>query len=52
LPRAARQTEIFRFVSVDPRAAMRDGYFDVRASRRNNDETASVKTSTRRMKSL
>jgi diguanylate cyclase (GGDEF)-like protein len=51
LPRAARQTEIFRLVSVDPRAAMRDGYIDVRASRRN-DETASVKIPTRRMRSL
>lgn len=47
LPRAARQTEIFRLVSVDPRAAMRDGYIDVRASRRN-DDTASVYIPTRR----
>jgi diguanylate cyclase (GGDEF)-like protein len=51
LPRAARQTEIFRLVSVDPKAAMRDGYIDVRASRRT-DDTASVKIPTRRMRSL
>jgi diguanylate cyclase (GGDEF)-like protein len=52
LPRAARQTEIFRLVSVDPRAAMRDGYIDVRASGRSDDETASVKIPTLRVKSL
>jgi diguanylate cyclase (GGDEF)-like protein len=51
LPRAARQTEIFRLVSADPRAAMRDGYIDVRASRRN-DETASVQIPTRRVRCL
>lgn len=51
LPRAARQTEIFRLVAVDPRAAMRDGYIDVRASLRN-DETASFKIPSRRVRSL
>ena len=51
LPRAARQIEIFRLVSADPRGAMRDGYIDVRASRRN-DETASVHIPTLRMRSL
>jgi diguanylate cyclase (GGDEF)-like protein len=51
LPRAARQTEIFRLISADPRGAMRDGYIDVRASRRN-DETASVHIPTCRMRSL
>jgi diguanylate cyclase (GGDEF)-like protein len=51
LPRAARQTEIFRLVSADPRGAMRDGYIDVRASRRN-DETASVHIPTLRMRTL
>ena len=35
-----------------PALAMRDGYIDVRASRRTDDETASVKIPTRRMKSL
>ena len=38
LPRAARQTEIFRLVSADPGGAMRDGYIDVRASRRPDED--------------
>jgi diguanylate cyclase (GGDEF)-like protein len=51
LPRAARQTELFRLISIDPRSAMRDGYIDVRASRRN-DDTGSVKIPTRTVRGL
>ena len=51
LPRAARQTELFRLMSADPKSAMRDGYIDVRASHRG-DDTASVKIPTRRMHGL
>jgi hypothetical protein len=32
LPRAARQTELFRLISVDPAAAMHEGYIDIRVS--------------------
>ena len=32
LPRAARQTELFRLMSVDPHTALRAGYIDVRCS--------------------
>ena len=52
LPRAARQTELFRLVAADPRGALRDGYIDVRASRISADETASVMIPTRRMRGL
>jgi diguanylate cyclase (GGDEF)-like protein len=38
LPRAARQTELFKLMSVDPHTAMRAGYIDVRASRRKDDD--------------
>ena len=38
LPRAARQTELFRLMSVDPHTALRAGYIDVRASRRKGDD--------------
>jgi hypothetical protein len=52
LPRAARQTELFRLVAADPRAAMREGYIDVRASRVRADETASVMIPTRGVRGL
>jgi diguanylate cyclase (GGDEF)-like protein len=52
LPRAARQTELFKLISVDPHTAMRLGYIDVRASRRSEDETASVKIPIRRVLTL
>lgn len=52
LPRAARQTELFRLVAADPRAAMREGYIDVRASRVCADETASVMIQTRSVRGL
>ena len=32
LPRAARQTELFRLISADPAAAMNEGYIDIRIS--------------------
>jgi diguanylate cyclase (GGDEF)-like protein len=32
LPRAARQTELFRLISADPAAAMHEGYIDIRVS--------------------
>ena len=32
LPRAARQTELFKLMSADPAAAMNEGYIDVRIS--------------------
>ena len=37
LPRAARQTELFRLMSVDPHAALRAGYIDVRCSPGKDD---------------
>lgn len=37
LPRAARQTELFRLMSVDPHTALRAGYIDVRCSPRKDD---------------
>jgi hypothetical protein len=38
LPRAARQTELFRLISGDPHTAVRAGYIDVRASHRKDDD--------------
>ena len=32
LPRAARQTELFKLISADPAAAMNEGYIDIRIS--------------------
>ena len=37
LPRAARQTELFRLMSVDPHTALRAGYIDVRCSPRKGE---------------
>jgi diguanylate cyclase (GGDEF)-like protein len=37
LPRAARQTELFRLMSVDPHTAVRAGYIDVRCSPHKDD---------------
>lgn len=52
LPRAARQTELFRMISADPRTALREGYIDVRASRICDDETVSDMIPTRRVRGL
>lgn len=49
LPRAARQTELFKLISADPRTAMRAGYIDVRASRREDDEADILELPTRRV---
>jgi diguanylate cyclase (GGDEF)-like protein len=51
LPRAARQTELFELISVDPRTAMRERYIDMRTSR-HEDETATLKIPTQRVQSL
>src|SRR3569833_351928 len=37
LPRAARQTELFQLMSVDPHTALRAGYIDVRCSPHQDD---------------
>jgi len=37
LPRAARQTELFQLMSVDPHTALRAGYIDVRCSPLKDD---------------
>jgi diguanylate cyclase (GGDEF)-like protein len=52
LPRAARQTELFRLMSVDPHAAIRAGYIDVRASRRQDNVSERIAMPTHRMHSL
>jgi len=52
LPRAARQTELFRLMSTDPHTAYRSGYIDVRASRRGNENTQSIEIPTRRARTL
>jgi len=52
LPRAARQTELFKLISADPKAAMREGYIDVRASLYSDEDSAAVKIPTRRTRSL
>ena len=49
LPRAARQTELFRLMSTDPHTAYRSGYIDVRVSRRGNESNAGVEIPTRRV---
>jgi hypothetical protein len=49
--RAARQTELFRLMSVDPHTALRAGYIDVRASRRK-DDGEDIDIPTRRVRSL
>jgi len=40
LPRAARQTELFRLIAADPVAARNEGYIDIRISpcREEDDE--------------
>ena len=58
LPRAARQTELFRLMSVDPHTAVRAGYIDVRASRRKDpgdhseNDSEDIDIPTRRLSSL
>jgi diguanylate cyclase (GGDEF)-like protein len=51
LPRAARQTELFRLMSVDPHTAQRAGYIDVRCSPRKDDHSNdTVEIPTRRIR--
>ena len=38
LPRAARQTELFKLISADPAAAMNEGYIDIRISPYREEE--------------
>jgi diguanylate cyclase (GGDEF)-like protein len=38
LPRAARQTELFRLISADPAAARNEGYIDIRISPCRDDD--------------
>lgn len=53
LPRAARQTELFRLMSVDPHTALRAGYIDVRCSRTKDEhQNSSVEIPTRRVQTL
>jgi diguanylate cyclase (GGDEF)-like protein len=54
LPRAARQTELFRLMSVDPHTALRAGYIDVRCSRAKDEhhQHDTVEIPTRRVKTL
>ena len=42
LPRAARQTELFKLISADPAAAMTEGYIDIRISPCREDEEEAV----------
>ena len=42
LPRAARQTELFKLISADPASAMTDGYIDIRVSPCREDEGEAV----------
>ena len=52
LPRAARQTELFELISVDPDAATRAGYIDVRASRYHDDDSEGVQIPPRRVRQI
>jgi diguanylate cyclase (GGDEF)-like protein len=50
LPRAARQTELFRLMSVDPHTALRAGYIDVRCSpQKDEPQNGPVEIPTRRV---
>lgn len=51
LPRAARQTELFRLISVDPATARSEGYIDVRVSPSREDE-AEEEAPARRVRSF
>ncbi len=51
LPRAARQTELFRLMAVDPHTAMRAGYIEVRSSPRSG-ESEGMKIPARRLHTL
>ena len=42
LPRAARQTELFKLISADPASARSDGYIDIRISPCREDEDEAV----------
>ena len=42
LPRAARQTELFKLISADPATAMTEGYIDIRISPCRDDEEDST----------
>lgn len=53
LPRVARQTELFRLMSVDPHTALRAGYIDVRCSPSKEERHGErVEIPTRRMRTL
>ena len=53
LPRAARQTELFRLMSADPHTALRAGYIDVRCSPRKDDRHGdALEIPTRRVRGL
>ena len=53
LPRAARQTELFRLMSVDPHTALRAGYIDVRCSPHKDElPNGPVEIPTRRVSTL
>lgn len=53
LPRAARQTELLRLMSVDPHTALRAGYIDVRCSPRKDDRHGDdVEIPTRRVRGV
>jgi diguanylate cyclase (GGDEF)-like protein len=53
LPRAARQTELFKLMSVDPHTALRAGYIDVRCSPRKDElQNGPVEIPTRRVHNL
>ena len=53
LPRAARQTELFRLMSVDPHTALRAGYIDVRCSPgKDKHLNDTVEIPTRRVRTL
>jgi diguanylate cyclase (GGDEF)-like protein len=53
LPRAARQTELFRLMSVDPHTALRAGYIDVRCSPHKDElQNGPVEIPTRRVRTL
>lgn len=53
LPRAARQTELFRLISADPHTALRAGYIDVRCSpNKDHRHGDAVEIPTRRLRGL
>jgi diguanylate cyclase (GGDEF)-like protein len=53
LPRAARQTELFRLMSVDPHTAQRAGYIDVRCSPgKDKHQNDTVEIPTRRVRTV